>query len=131
MKFIRLYVRVLGLLGSERRLGWTLAGANLALAAAQFAEPVLFGKVVDTLAGAQSRGQAPVWNDLLTLLAAWVGFGIFAIVCGAVVALNADRLAHRRRLAVLTDYFEHVLQLPQSYHGATHSGRLQIGRAHV
>jgi len=25
---------------------------------------------------------------------------------------------------VLTDYFEHVLQLPQSYHGATHSGRL-------
>ena len=25
---------------------------------------------------------------------------------------------------VLTAYFEHVLQLPQAYHGATHSGRL-------
>ena len=40
------------------------------------------------------------------------------------IALHADRLAHRRRHAVLTNYFEHVLQLPLSYHGGTHSGRL-------
>src|SRR5262249_9398138 len=106
MHLIRLYVRVLGLLGPERKLGWILAGANLALAAAQFAEPVLFGKVIDTLAGAQARGQAPLWSDLLTLLGAWVGFGLFTIVCGALVALNADRLSHRRRLAVLTDSFQ-------------------------
>ena len=33
-------------------------------------------------------------------------------------------LAHRCRLAVLTSYFEHVLQLPLAYHGETHSGRL-------
>jgi glucan exporter ATP-binding protein len=124
MNLLRLYVRVLSLLGPERKLGWILAGGNLALAAAQFAEPVLFGKVIDTLAGAQARGQAPLWSDLLTLLAAWVGFGLFTIACGTLVALHADRLSHRRRLAVLTDYFEHVLQLPQSYHGATHSGRL-------
>jgi ATP-binding cassette, subfamily B, beta-glucan exporter len=124
MNLLRLYVRVLSLLGPERKLGWILAAGNLALAAAQFAEPVLFGKVIDTLVGAQARGQAPLWNDLLTLLAAWVGFGLFTIACGTLVALHADRLSHRRRLAVLTDYFEHVLQLPQSYHGATHSGRL-------
>src|SRR5712691_10898534 len=124
MDLVRLYARVLALLGPERKLGWILAGANLALAAAQFAEPVLFGKVIDTLAGAQSRGQAPLWSDLFTLLGAWVGFGLFTILCGTLVALNADRLSHRRRLAVLTDYFEHVLQLPQSYHGHTHSGRL-------
>ena len=124
MNLIRLYVRVLQLLGPERKLGWMLAAGNLALAAAQFAEPVLFGKVIDTLAGAQARGEPPSWYDLLTLLAAWVGFGLFTIVCGTLVALHADRLSHRRRLAVLTDYFEHVLQLPQSYHGATHSGRL-------
>src|SRR5712671_6773102 len=117
MNLVHLYVRVLRLLGPERRLGWFLALGNLALAAAQFAEPVLFGKVIDTLAGAQSRGQAPLWNDLLTLLGAWVGFGLFTIVCGTLVALNADRLSHRRRLAVLTEYFEHVLQLPQAYHG--------------
>ncbi len=124
MKLVRLYIRVLGLLGKERRLGWLLAVANLALAVAQFAEPVLFGKVVDTLAGAQGRGQAPLWEDLLPLLGAWAAFGVFTIVCGTLVALHADRLSHRRRLAVLTDYFEHVLQLPQAYHGVTHSGRL-------
>ena len=46
------------------------------------------------------------------------------IVCSALVALYADRLAHRRRQAVLTEFFEHVLKLPLSFHGGTHSGRL-------
>jgi ATP-binding cassette subfamily B protein len=46
------------------------------------------------------------------------------IVCGALVALFADRLAHQRRQAVLTGFFEHVLQLPLSFHSATHSGRV-------
>jgi ATP-binding cassette subfamily B protein len=49
---------------------------------------------------------------------------LFTIVCGATAALYADRLAHQRRHGVLTDYFEHILQLPLSYHGGTHSGRL-------
>ena len=105
MNFIRLYARVLKLLGDESRLGWMLAIANVSLAAAQFAEPVLFGRIVDTLAGAQSRGGVPVWTDLVTLLAAWVSFGLFTITCGALVALHADRLAHRRRHAVMTELF--------------------------
>jgi ATP-binding cassette subfamily B protein len=124
MNFLRMYTRVLGLLGEESRLGWTLAIANMSLAAAQFAEPVLFGRIVDALAGAQAKSTAPVWTDLTTLLAAWVSFGLFTIVCGALIALHADRLAHRRRLAVMTTYFEHILQLPLSFHGGIHSGRL-------
>ena len=60
----------------------------------------------------------------MPLLAAWVGFGLFTIACGVLVALHADRLAHRRKQVVLTGYFEHVLQLPLSYHGGVHSGRL-------
>ena len=124
MNLIRLYVRVLGQLGSEKKLGVVLTVANLALAGAAFAEPILFGKVIDTLAGAQARSQPPSWSELFTLLGAWVAFGLFTIVCGTLVALHADRLSHRRRLAILTEYFEHVLQLPQSYHGSTHSGRL-------
>jgi ATP-binding cassette, subfamily B, beta-glucan exporter len=121
---MRLYSRVLDLLGPEKRLGFLLALGNLALVVAQFAEPVLFGRVVDTLASAQARGAPPAWTDIATLLAAWVAFGLFSITAGTLVALYADRLAHRRRQAVLTDYFEHVLQLPLSYHGTTHSGRL-------
>lgn len=124
MSIFRLYGRVLTLLGSESRLAWALALANMALAAAQFAEPVLLGRIIDTLTGAQTRGEAPSWSQLGILLAAWAGFGIFTIACGTVIALYSDRLAHRRRHVVLTGYFEHVLQLPQSYHGNTHSGRL-------
>src|ERR1044071_1408904 len=67
MNFVRLYTRVLEMLGEESRLAWTLAVANLSLAAAQFAEPILFGRIIDTLAGAQSRGSAPAWTDLLPL----------------------------------------------------------------
>jgi ATP-binding cassette subfamily B protein len=124
MNILRLYGRVLALLGSEGRLAWALALANMALASAQFAEPVLLGRIIDTLTGAQTRGVPPSWSQLGVLLAAWVGFGLFTIACGTLIALYADRLAHRRRHVVLTGYFEHVLQLPLSYHGNTHSGRL-------
>src|SRR3982751_1558873 len=124
MSFIRLYARVLSLLGDEAKLGWMLAIANVSLAAAQFAEPVLFGRIVDTLAGTQSRGSVPAWTDVVTLLAPWVSFGLFTISCGTLVALHADRLAHRRRHAVMTNYFEHILQLPLGFHRGIHSGRL-------
>jgi ATP-binding cassette, subfamily B, beta-glucan exporter len=124
MNFFHLYTRVLRLLGEESRLGWMLALANMALAAAQFAEPVLFGRIVDALAGSQAKGSAPVWTDLATLLSAWVAFGLFTILCGALIALHSDRLAHRRRHVVMTDYFEHILHQPLSFHGSVHSGRL-------
>ena len=52
MNLIRTYGRVLALLAPEQGLAWLLAAANLALAAGQFAEPVLFGRVIDTLAKA-------------------------------------------------------------------------------
>jgi glucan exporter ATP-binding protein len=124
MSFIRLYARVLEKLGSDSRLGWLLAFANVALAIAQFAEPVLFGRVVNVLARAQENDAAPAWSRLGVLLSLWAGFAIFTIICGTLVALYADRLSHRRRLAVLTEYFEHVLQLPLAYHSEIHSGRL-------
>jgi ABC-type multidrug transport system fused ATPase/permease subunit len=124
MNILRLYGRVLVLLGSESRLAWALALANVALASAQFAEPVLLGRIIDTLTGAQSRGEPPSWSQLGMLLTAWAGFGLFTIACGTLIALYADRLAHRRRHVVLADYFEHVLQLPLTYHSNTHSGRL-------
>ncbi|HYW63164.1 MAG TPA: glucan ABC transporter ATP-binding protein/ permease [Bradyrhizobium sp.] len=123
MPLIRLYTRVLELLGKEARLGWILAAANLALAGAQFAEPVLFGKIVDVMSGRPATGLIAA-SSPWPLLAAWVGFGLFTILCGAAVALNADKLAHRQRQAVLTDYFEHIMQLPLTFHTGTHSGRL-------
>jgi glucan exporter ATP-binding protein len=124
MKILRLYIRVLALLGPEARLGWALAVANLALASSQFIEPVLFGRIVDTLANAQGGSRQISWPDLLPLVGGWVGFGLFIIVCNTLVALHSDRLAHRHSQKVRADYFEHVLQLPLNYHTGTHSGRL-------
>ncbi|SEM91326.1 glucan ABC transporter ATP-binding protein/ permease [Bradyrhizobium sp. OK095] len=120
MSIFRLYTRVLELLGKEARLGWLLAVANLLLAASQFAEPVLFGRIVDVLSGKTVAGSSSAWPFLI----AWVAFGLFTIACSAIVALQADRLSHRQRQAVLTDYFEHILQLPLTFHSGTHSGRL-------
>ncbi|MBQ8103667.1 MAG: glucan ABC transporter ATP-binding protein/ permease [Afipia sp.] len=122
---IRLYVRVLELLGKEARLGWFLAVANLLLAVAQFAEPVLFGRIIDVLSGKPSPDTLfGVITSPWPLLGAWVAFGLFTIICSAFVALQADRLAHRQRQAVLTGYFEHIMQLPLTFHTGTHSGRL-------
>lgn len=120
MPMLRLYTRVLELLGKEARLGWLLALANLLLAASQFAEPVLFGRIVDVLSGKTVAGSSSAWP----FLGAWVAFGLFTIACSALVALQADRLSHRQRQAVLTSYFEHILQLPLTFHSGTHSGRL-------
>lgn len=120
MSMLRLYTRVLELLGKEARLGWLLAVANLLLAASQFAEPVLFGRIVDVLSGKTVAGSGSAWP----FLGAWVAFGLFTIACSALVALQADRLSHRQRQAVLTSYFEHILQLPLTFHSGTHSGRL-------
>jgi len=118
MSLLRLYTRVLDMLGKEARLAWILAAANLLLAMSQFAEPVLFGRIVDALSG-KSAGSA-AWP----LLGAWAAFGLFTILSSAWVALQADRLSHRQRQAVLTGYFEHILQLPMTFHTGTHSGKL-------
>src|SRR5436309_687174 len=124
MKLVHIYLRVLELLGREVRLSWILAIANLAIACAMFLEPILFGRIVDTLANAQGRLDQLASTPLLVLMGAWVGFGLFIIVCSTLVALHADRLAHRQYQVVRTMFFEHMLQLPLSYYTGSHSGRL-------
>ena len=124
MNFIRIYTRVLNQLGPEKGLAGVLAVANLALAGLQFLEPVLFGRVVDTLSNAGGKPADEVWHSAFVLLAIWGTVGVFEIVSSMLVALHADRMAHRRRLTALQDYFEHVLWLPASFHSRTHSGRL-------
>jgi ATP-binding cassette subfamily B protein len=114
---LRIYLRVLGLLAPERGLAITLALANLALAGVFFVEPWLFGKVVDALA---ARGHADAWR----YIALWAAAGLGGLVAGALVSLHADRLAHRRRLAVIATFFEHAIGLPLAFHGEHHTGRL-------
>jgi ATP-binding cassette subfamily B protein len=125
MWLIRLYMRVLGQLGSDLRVGAILSLANVALAISAFAEPILFGRIIDVLTRGQIPDTTPVtFSALMPLIVAWVVFGLFSIGAGALVALHADRLAHRRRLVVVANYFEHVLELPLAFHTSTHSGRV-------
>jgi len=124
MPFMTPYTRVLRLLGPEKWLAAALALANIALAISQFAEPLLFGKVIDQLSHAQGSGASLQWAGIGPWLAAWAAFGIFAIVAGVTVALHADRLAHRRRVVVMAAFFGHVLHLPMSFHSSAHTGRL-------
>src|SRR5882757_9838769 len=124
MEFFRVYGRVIGLLRAERGLAIMLALTNVAVAALQFYEPVLFGKVVDLLATAKDKSTEMLWSDARHLLILWAVVGLGGIVANIVVSLQADRMAHRRRLGAMATFFEHVLVLPFSFHSSQHSGRL-------
>jgi ATP-binding cassette subfamily B protein len=122
--FVATYGRVIGMLAPERRLSIVLAVANVAVAALLYAEPLLFGRLVDLLARASDLPADDAWRQSLRLLALWGGVALVGILAGILVSLHADRLAHRRRLGAMALYFEHVLTLTPTYHAAQHSGRL-------
>lgn len=124
MSMVTLYRRVLQQLGSELRLGLVLTFANVLLAIAAFAEPALFGQIINVLSAQRPAGTSVSFSEISNLIMMWIAFGIFSIAAGVFVALHADRLSHRRRLAVMANYFEHVLTLPLSFHTQTHSGRV-------
>ena len=123
MSFLQIYARVIALLRGEKRSAVVLMIAALGMVGTQYAEPVLLGRLIDTLAHGAGSGRRPAFAALAPLIAAWVGFAIASIGAAVVVSLLADRLAHRRRLAVMALYFEHALELPLSFHAGTHSGR--------
>ena len=57
MTLAALYRRVLRQLGPDQRTGWGLAFTNVCLAIALFAEPIVFGRVIDTL----SKSAGWIW----------------------------------------------------------------------
>ena len=113
LNLLQIYKRSLGLLAPEKYLAIALAVAGVVIAAVQLAEPILFGRVVDTL----SSG-----GDVFVLIAIWAALGLFSILAGVVVATYADRLAHRQKLIQLADVYERAIALPQHYHAERGSG---------
>jgi ATP-binding cassette subfamily B protein len=107
------YKRALSMLLAERwRAVWVIV-AGVALGAVPIVEQVLLARVVDALA--LGRGAFPI-------IGLWALVGLVGILAGVVVAVMADRLAHRRRLAALGQAFEHAIILPISYHAEKGSG---------
>jgi ATP-binding cassette subfamily B protein len=115
MHLIRTYARALSLLAAERELAILLAVCGIVLGLVQLAEPILFGKVVDAL----SKGR-----EAFPLIALWAGLGLFSILASVVVAIASDRLAHRQRMAALSNGFERAITLPVSYHARRGSGAI-------
>ena len=62
MPLLEIYARVLRQLSAARGLAIVLALANVALACAQFAEPMLLGRIIDALGEAHRAGRAPHWG---------------------------------------------------------------------
>lgn len=123
-EFVRIYGRSVGLLGPERGLALLLTAANIGLASLVFIEPMLFGQIIDVLVTGSGRPAAAVMEESLAWLLLWGALAFAGVTANILVALHADRLAHRRRLAAMGSFFTHVINLPPAFHGATHSGRL-------
>src|SRR5439155_19725120 len=64
----------------------------------------------------------PRGHGAFPIIGIWAALGIFGIVAGVIVAVMADRLAHRHRLAGHGQRFEHAIVLPISYHAEKGSG---------
>jgi ATP-binding cassette subfamily B protein len=107
------YKRALAMLVVERTHTFWIVVSGVALGTVPIAEGVLLGRVVNALALGQ--GAFPI-------IGLWALFGLVGILSSVVVAVMADRLAHRRRLAALGQAFEHAIILPISYHAEKGSG---------
>jgi glucan exporter ATP-binding protein len=107
------YKRTLGLLLPEKWLVGGLVVSNVVVGLVLLAEPLLLTRVVDAL----SSGQAA-----LPTIALWAALGLFGIFASVIVAIAADRLAHRRRLIAMSTAFERAINLPLSYHARKGSG---------
>jgi ATP-binding cassette subfamily B protein len=121
---LRTYLRLWSQLGGERRVAAVLWVANIVLAASQFAEPILFGRVIDALARPREPGHPLTFRELMPLVGAWLAFGFVSLAGGVTVSYRADLLSHKARLGVIARYFSHVLSLPMAFHLGTHSGRV-------
>src|SRR3977135_2227945 len=108
-----IYKRVLAMLVVERSHTIWVVLSGIALGIVPIAEQVLLARVVDALALGQ--GAFPI-------IGLWAVLGLIGIIAGVIVAVMADRLAHRRRLAALGQAFEHAIVLPISYHAEKGSG---------
>jgi ATP-binding cassette subfamily B protein len=107
LSLFEVYWRALAYLAADRRRVGLICAANVSLAVAMIAEPILFGRIIEAISTEDGVG-AQVW--------AWAALGAFNIVAFVLVARGADRLAHRRRAEVLADSFEKVVSMPLAWH---------------
>ena len=124
MRILQIYRRVLSTLGADRRLAVVLCVANIVMAGLQFLDPVLFGRVIGLLSKSGDLPRDALWTQAAELIGIWLAVAAIAIGGNLGTVVQAERMAHRNRLKVMSAFFTHVLSLPLSFHGEAQSGRL-------
>ena len=104
---LEVYWRALNYLAPKGRSVLVVCFSNIVLAMVMIAEPVLFGRIVDAIAEK---------SDVVPTLMLWAALGLFNIFAFVLVSRQADRLAHRMRVDVLTRSFSNVMHMPLSWH---------------
>jgi ATP-binding cassette subfamily B protein len=115
VSLLEVYWRALRYLAADGKKVGLICAANVVLAIVTIAEPILFGRIIDAIAGK---------TEVVPTMALWASFGAFNIVAFVLVARGADRLAHARRGEVLCQSFERVITMPLAWHqqrGTSHS----------
>ncbi|CAN7480243.1 glucan ABC transporter ATP-binding protein/ permease [Phyllobacterium sp. LjRoot231] len=107
MSLLNIYWKSLQYLGAEKRATVFICAVNVALALTMLFEPVLVGLVIQAISV-----KSAIWLPLSQLAAV----GLFHIGANVLVSREADRLAHRRKLAVLTESYNRVISMPLSWH---------------
>ena len=112
---LTIYIRSLKILWTEKVMTASLCVAGVFAALVQLYEPIIFGRVIDTLSQKA---------DSVALLITWTALGVFNVVVSVFLAVMADRLAHRQRLAILGRVFERVIGLPVNFHTSQGTGKV-------
>jgi glucan exporter ATP-binding protein len=107
VSLLNIYWKSLQYLGAEKRATVFICAVNVALALTMLIEPLLVGRVIQAIST-----KSAVWLPLTQLAAV----GLFHIGANVLVSREADRLAHRRKLAVLTESYNRVISMPLAWH---------------
>lgn len=116
MLLVTAYRRGLAQLRAEAPAAALVLAANLTLGALALLDPILFGRVI----GALSAPGGHVWR----YIAAWASLSVISVAAGVTSSVFADRIAHRRRLAAMTQAFDNAITLPIARVAARGTGKL-------
>ena len=102
MSFTNTYGRALALVARNRRAIALLAAGNLGVAALQFLDPLLFGRVIGLLARTDTTPHATLFHEGAILIGTWLAIGALGISTVLYILVGATARAWGRSGAAST-----------------------------
>lgn len=118
---IRIILRVINLLKTEKKIIYTLVSMNFIFAVLVLVEPVIYWKIIDTLINfSKQQNYELLYKNILF----WVVVGLSIIVVKLFFSIISDRLWHRQLHRNYMNFFNHVLNLSFRFHSNSASWKL-------